>query len=396
MDETIASIRAAHNKRKRKATADEENDGPAAEQSSTTYPSLEPLMGSASSNGKRSWPFEREVGQRKKPTLEVPQATEMQIDTITQQYDSLPTAPTRRDSATTESDQVLAQINDETRCQVPAYECDEPMPTTETESVYEDYEDSFNNTNVSVNGTVSISRALVRRSIWNPVLGKFQFLASGASTPQIQPIQPDCFLSHTLAQHSPALTRPNMNSQHEPYPTKESDLTASQLEKARRRKNKFLVFAKSEVKYWGEVGEEEVRAIGKLPLVSFYELNKVERYRWEKGEYPFRSMGRREGRKTGGGGELGGSEGLRLREETVLLARTREESEILENWAGLGAGVEDGIQEESEYSVYESEEVEESEAEADKVDMKIEESDYETGDSEGLSLNRDDTDSEDD
>lgn len=71
----------------------------------------------------------------------------------------------------------------------------------------------------------------------------------------------------------------------EQYPTKE-DLGRQQMFRVRRRKKRFLAFARKEEKR-GEVATEEVAKIESMPDWSFYELNLIELARWEKGLYPF-------------------------------------------------------------------------------------------------------------
>lgn len=74
------------------------------------------------------------------------------------------------------------------------------------------------------------------------------------------------------------------------YPTKKEDLTQKQMDRARRRKIRFLAFARKEEKR-GEVASEEVAKIENMPDWSFYELNLIELARWEKGLYPFAPTG---------------------------------------------------------------------------------------------------------
>lgn len=80
----------------------------------------------------------------------------------------------------------------------------------------------------------------------------------------------------------------------EPYPTEEKDLTPWKLKMARRRKARFVGFAKKELESdeGGKKGvtEEDVKRLEEMQVSRFYELNLVELNRWKRGCYPFASM----------------------------------------------------------------------------------------------------------
>lgn len=86
----------------------------------------------------------------------------------------------------------------------------------------------------------------------------------------------------------------------EPYPTKASDLSPYKLQMARRRKQRFVGFARREAEKGegkGKVGWDEVRRLEGLEDARFYELNLVELNRWKRGCYPFAKLSEEERRR---------------------------------------------------------------------------------------------------
>lgn len=137
---------------------------------------------------------------------------------------------------------------------------------------------SFLNTKISL-----VERAVVRKSVWDSTKERFQFAEE----------ESDDLEEETNKTTANSMSKSNITPYSElpPYPTRKEDLTVEQLRKAQRRKNKFLCFARSEVKY-GEVAREEVVKIEATPVEAFYVLNLLEQYRYKMGHYPFAPMGR--------------------------------------------------------------------------------------------------------
>jgi hypothetical protein len=125
-----------------------------------------------------------------------------------------------------------------------------------------------------------LKRASVKASVWDERSQRFRFVEEGPWGPP----RVEAGVMVNWGKNTPDMALP-------PYPTQEEDLTPEQLFKAQRRKNKFLCFARSEVKSGG-VAIEEVERVENTPVAAFYLLNAVERHRYKMGHYPFRPMGR--------------------------------------------------------------------------------------------------------